>query len=101
MNPRRRPVGLGNIGKEVARIGLVFGMTVIGWRQNLTAEIASAAGATLVDKYALFRLADIVTIHLILSQRTTGLIGAAELALMKPTAQLIIRRAARLSIRRR
>src|ERR1700730_1304512 len=82
-------LGLGNIGKEVARIGLAFGMTVIAWSQNLTAEIASAAGATLVDKHALFRQADIVTIHLVLSRRTTGLVGAAELALMKPTAWLI------------
>jgi phosphoglycerate dehydrogenase-like enzyme len=82
-------MGLGNIGKEVTRIALAFGMTVIAWSQNLTSEIASAAGATLVDKDALFRQADIVTIHLILSRRTSGLIGAAELALMKPTAWLI------------
>ena len=82
-------LGLGNIGKEVARIGLAFGMTVIAWSQNLTAQIASAAGATLVAKDVLFRQADIVTIHLVLSRRTTGLVGAAELALMKPTARLI------------
>jgi phosphoglycerate dehydrogenase-like enzyme len=82
-------VGLGNIGKEVARIGLAFGMAVIAWSQNLTAEVASAAGAALVEKQALFRQADIVSIHLILSRRTAGLIGAAELALMKPTARLI------------
>jgi phosphoglycerate dehydrogenase-like enzyme len=82
-------IGLGNIGKEVARIALAFGMTVIAWSQNLTGEIASAAGATLVDKDALFRQADIVTIHLILSRRTSGLVGAAELALMKPTAWLV------------
>ena len=82
-------LGLGNIGKEVARIGLAFGMTVIAWSQNLTADVASAAGATLVDKETLFRQADIVTVHLIQSRRTIGLIGAAELALMKPTARLI------------
>ncbi|HUC65324.1 MAG TPA: D-2-hydroxyacid dehydrogenase family protein [Stellaceae bacterium] len=82
-------LGLGNIGKEVARIGLAFGMTVIAWSQNLTAEAAGAAGAALVDKPALFRQADIVTIHLILSRRTVGLVGAAELALMQPTARLI------------
>jgi len=82
-------IGLGNIGKEVARIALAFGMTVIAWSQNLTSEIASAAGATLVDKDALFRQADIVTVHLILSRRTVGLVGAAELARMKPTAWLI------------
>jgi phosphoglycerate dehydrogenase-like enzyme len=82
-------LGLGNIGKEVARIGLAFGMTVIAWSQNLTTEAASAAGASLVDKQALFRQADIVTVHLILSRRTAGLVGAAELALMQPTARLI------------
>jgi phosphoglycerate dehydrogenase-like enzyme len=82
-------LGLGNIGAEVARIGLAFGMTVIAWSQHLAAETASAAGATLVDKDALFRQADIVTIHLVLSRRTAGLVGAAELALMKPTAWLI------------
>jgi phosphoglycerate dehydrogenase-like enzyme len=82
-------VGLGNIGKEVARIGLAFGMKVIAWSQNLTAEAASAAGAAFVEKQALFRQADIVSIHLILSRRTVGLVGAAELALMKPTARLI------------
>jgi phosphoglycerate dehydrogenase-like enzyme len=82
-------LGLGNIGKDVARIGLAFGMTVIAWSQNLTTEIASAAGTTLVDNQALFRQADFVTIHLVLSRRTTGLVGAAELALMKPTARLI------------
>src|SRR6266404_1849793 len=82
-------VGLGNIGREVARIGLAFGMTVIAWSQNLTEAKASAAGASLVDKQTLFREADIVTVHLVLSQRTRGLIGASELALMKPTARLV------------
>ena len=64
-------------------------MTVIAWSQNLTAEIASAAGAKLVDKEALLRQADILTIHLVLSRRTKGLIGTTELALMKKTAILI------------
>jgi phosphoglycerate dehydrogenase-like enzyme len=82
-------VGLGNIGREVARIGLAFGMNVIAWSQNLTEEKASAAGATLVDKQTLFREADVVTVHLVLSSRTRGVIGAPELALMKPTARLI------------
>jgi phosphoglycerate dehydrogenase-like enzyme len=82
-------VGLGNIGREVARIGLAFGMKVIAWSQNLTEEKASAAGATLVGKQTLFREADIITVHLVLSGRTRGLIGAPELALMKPTARLI------------
>jgi phosphoglycerate dehydrogenase-like enzyme len=82
-------LGLGNIGKEVAQIGLAFGMTVIAWSQNLIPDIASAAGATLVNKETLFRQADILTVHLIQSRRTIGLIGAAEIALMKPTARLI------------
>jgi phosphoglycerate dehydrogenase-like enzyme len=82
-------VGLGNIGREVARIGLAFGMKVIAWSQNLTEEKASAAGAILVDKQMLFREADIVTVHLVLSSRTKGLIGASEFALMKPTARLV------------
>jgi phosphoglycerate dehydrogenase-like enzyme len=82
-------VGLGNVGREVARIGLAFGMKVIAWSQNLTEEKASAAGASLVDKQTLFREADIVTVHLVLSHRTRGLIGAPELALMKPTARLV------------
>jgi phosphoglycerate dehydrogenase-like enzyme len=82
-------VGLGNIGREVARIGLAFGMKVIAWSQNLTEETASAAGATLVDKPTLFREADVVTVHLVLSGRTRGLIGRSEFALMKPTARLV------------
>ena len=82
-------VGLGNIGREVARIGVAFGMKVIAWSQNLTEEKASAAGATLVDKQTLFREADIVTIHLVLSSRTKGLIGPLEFALMKPTARIV------------
>jgi len=82
-------VGLGNIGGQVARIGLAFGMKIIAWSQHMTPEIAEAAGATLVSKDELFRQADIVTIHLILSGRTKGLVGAAELGLMKPTSRLI------------
>src|ERR1700674_259179 len=82
-------VGPGNIGGQVARIGLAFGMKIIAWSQNMTPEIAEAAGARLVSKDELFRQADIVTIHLILSGRTKGLVGAAELGLMKPTSRLI------------
>jgi phosphoglycerate dehydrogenase-like enzyme len=82
-------LGLGNIGGQVAQIGLTFGMNVIAWSQNMTPEIAKAAGAKLVSKDELFREADILTIHLVLSARTRGLVGAAELALMKPTARLI------------
>jgi len=82
-------LGLGNIGGQVARIGLALGMNVIAWSQNMTPEIAGAAGAKLVSRDELFREADILTIHLVLSARTRGLVGAAELALMKPTARLI------------
>jgi phosphoglycerate dehydrogenase-like enzyme len=82
-------VGLGNIGREVARIGVAFGMKVIAWSQNLTKEKANAAGATLVDKQTLFREADVVTVHLVLSGRTRGLIGVPEFALMKPTARFV------------
>ena len=82
-------VGLGNIGREVARIGLAFGMKVIAWSQNLTEAKASSAGATLVGKQTLFHEADVVTVHLVLSSRTRGLIGAPEFALMKPNARFV------------
>jgi phosphoglycerate dehydrogenase-like enzyme len=82
-------LGLGNIGGAVARIGNAFGMKVIAWSQNLTAERAAEVGATRVSKEDLFREADIVSIHLVLSGRTRGLVGAAELALMKPSARLV------------
>jgi phosphoglycerate dehydrogenase-like enzyme len=82
-------LGLGNIGGKVARIGLAFGMRIIAWSQNMTPQIAEAAGATLVTKEDLFHQADVVTVHLILSKRTRGLVGAAEIALMKSTSWLI------------
>ena len=82
-------LGLGNVGGAVARIGNAFGMKVIAWSQNLTAERAAEAGATLVSKDELFHEADVVSVHLVLSDRTRGLVGAGELALMKPTARLI------------
>ena len=82
-------LGLGNVGSEVARIGSAFGMKLIAWSQNMTAETAKATGAILVSKDQLFERADIMTIHLVLSSRTRGLVGAAELEKMKPTAWLI------------
>jgi phosphoglycerate dehydrogenase-like enzyme len=82
-------LGLGNVGSAVAQVGRTFGMKVIAWSQNLTAERAAKAGAELVSKEDLFRQADIVSIHLVLSDRTRGLVGAPELALMKPTARLV------------
>jgi phosphoglycerate dehydrogenase-like enzyme len=82
-------IGLGHIGSQVAKIGLAFGMRVLAWSQNLTAEKAAAAGALLLSKEELLRQADIVSVHLVLSERTRGLIGAGELALMKPGARLV------------
>jgi len=82
-------LGLGNVGGAVAQIGNAFGMKVIAWSQNLTAERAAEVGATLVSRDELFQEADILSIHLVLSGRTRGLVGAAELALMKPTARLV------------
>jgi phosphoglycerate dehydrogenase-like enzyme len=82
-------IGLGSVGSQVAKIGLAFGMNVLAWSQNLTPAAAAAAGARWVPKEELLRESDVVSIHLVLSQRTRGLIGAAELALMKPSARLI------------
>ena len=82
-------LGLGNIGRRVAAVGLAFGMDVIGWSQNLTAEAAGAAGATRVEKAELFGRSDVLTIHLVLSERTRGLVAASELAAMKPSARLV------------
>jgi phosphoglycerate dehydrogenase-like enzyme len=82
-------VGLGHIGGAVARIGAAFRMKVIAWSQNLTPERAAEVGATAVSKDELFRRSDIVSLHLVLGARTRGVVGAAELALMKPTAWLV------------
>jgi phosphoglycerate dehydrogenase-like enzyme len=82
-------LGLGNVGGAVAQIGKAFGMNVIAWSQNLTAERAAAANVELVSKEELFRRADVVSIHVVLSDRTRGLVGAHELAIMKPTARLV------------
>ena len=82
-------VGLGNIGGQVARIGLAFGMTVLAWSPHLTADTAYAAGAEPVTKDDLFRRSDVVTIHLGWSERTRAVIGAGEFALMKPTSLLV------------
>jgi phosphoglycerate dehydrogenase-like enzyme len=82
-------LGLGRLGAQVAAVGRAFGMSVIAWSQNLTAERAGAAGAKLVSKEALFAEADVISIHLVLSDRTRGLVGAAELGRMKPRAYLV------------
>jgi phosphoglycerate dehydrogenase-like enzyme len=82
-------IGLGHIGSQVGKVGLAFGMRVIAWSQNLTAEKAGAVGAALVSKEELLRQSDIVSVHLVLSDRSRGLIGTGELALMKQTARLV------------
>jgi phosphoglycerate dehydrogenase-like enzyme len=82
-------LGLGNIGSAMATIGTAFGMNVVTWSQNLTDERAASFGATRVERDELFRQSDVVSIHLVLSDRTRHLVGAGELALMKPTAFLV------------
>jgi len=82
-------VGLGNQGGEVAHLAKAFGMTLIAWSQNMTDEQAAKHGAVRVEKDELFRRADIVTLHLKLSERSTGVVRARELALMKPTAYIV------------
>lgn len=82
-------VGLGKLGQRSAAVAKAFGMKTIAWSQNLTPEKAQAGGADYVGKEELFRTADFVTVHLVLSDRSRGLIGANELGLMKKTAYLI------------
>ena len=82
-------LGLGKLGARVASVGVAFDMSVIAWSENLTAEQAARCGATLVTKDELFARSDILTVHVQLSARTRGLVGARELSAMKPTAYLI------------
>ena len=82
-------IGLGRLGSQVATVGNAFGMNVVAWSQNLTAERAAKYGATLVTKTELLSESDVATIHLVLSGRTRGLLGATELSLMKPSAYLV------------
>jgi phosphoglycerate dehydrogenase-like enzyme len=82
-------LGLGTLGSRVARFGRAFEMTVLAWSQNLTAERAAEVGATLVARDELLARADVVSIHLVLSDRTRGLVGARELGLMKRSAYLV------------
>jgi phosphoglycerate dehydrogenase-like enzyme len=82
-------LGLGRIGQRMARVANAFGMEVVAWSQNLTAEAAEEAGARLVGREELFATADVLSIHLILSDRSRGLVGEAELRSMKPTGVLI------------
>jgi phosphoglycerate dehydrogenase-like enzyme len=82
-------LGLGRLGSAVGRVGLAFGMKAIAWSQNLTAEKAAAQGVERVEKDELFRRSDVLSVHLVLSDRTRGLVGARELGLMKPSAILV------------
>jgi phosphoglycerate dehydrogenase-like enzyme len=82
-------IGLGRLGDQVARIGQAFGMDVVAWSQNLTDERAREVGVRRVEKDELLETADVVTLHVQLSPRTTGLIGREELARMKPNAILV------------
>lgn len=82
-------VGLGKLGTKVAHVGQAFGMNVIAWSQNLSAEAAAEKGVRAVAKGELFETADVVSVHLKLSERTTGVIGAAELSAMKGSAFIV------------
>ncbi|MGH3434205.1 MAG: NAD(P)-dependent oxidoreductase, partial [Thermocrispum sp.] len=82
-------IGLGRLGSAVAAVGVAFGMRIVAWSRHLTPERAAEQGATAVSLEELLRTADVVTIHLVLSDRSRGLLGADELALMKPGAILV------------
>jgi phosphoglycerate dehydrogenase-like enzyme len=82
-------LGLGNIGARVAAIGKALGMQCVAWSQNLTDDKAQAAGVARVSKETLFAQSDVVTIHLVLGERTRGLVRGEDLALMKPGAILV------------
>ncbi|SDT15607.1 D-2-hydroxyacid dehydrogenase family protein [Pseudomonas granadensis] len=82
-------LGLGSIGQRVAQFGQVFGMRVIAWSENLTAERSAQAGVTYVSKQQLFQQADVLSVHLVLSERSRGLVDAQALGWMKPTALLV------------
>lgn len=82
-------VGLGKLGAKVAKLGQAFGMNVIAWSPNLTPEKCKEAGVTYASKEELFRTADVITIHVVLSDRSRGLVGREDLARMKPTAYIV------------
>ena len=82
-------VGLGNLGRRMVPVARAFGMDVLAWSTNLTDEAATAAGATRVDKDELFRRSDVVSLHLVLSDRTRGIVGRNDLALLGPSGYLI------------
>ena len=82
-------VGLGKLGTKVAKLAQAFGMNVIAWSPNLTPERCKEAGVGYASKEELFSTADIITVHVVLSQRSRGLVRAEDLARMKPTAYLV------------
>jgi phosphoglycerate dehydrogenase-like enzyme len=82
-------LGLGRLGSAVARVGLAFDMQVIAWSQNLTAERAAEKGVARVDKDELFRRSDVLSVHVVLSPRSRGLVGRREIGLMKKSAILV------------
>jgi phosphoglycerate dehydrogenase-like enzyme len=82
-------VGLGKLGAKVSTIAKTFGMNVIAWSPNLTAERCKEVGVGYATKEELFSTADIITIHMVLSDRSRGLVGAAELGRMKPTSFIV------------
>jgi phosphoglycerate dehydrogenase-like enzyme len=82
-------LGLGRQGRHVVPVAKALGMNVIAWSQNLTADAAAQSGVTRVGKHELFATSDVLSVHLVLGERTRGIVGARELALMKPTAILV------------
>jgi len=82
-------IGLGKLGARVAKFGLAMEMNVIAWSQNLTQERCDEVGVKLVDRDTLFETSDVISIHQILSERTTGLVGAKEFKQMKPTSYIV------------
>jgi phosphoglycerate dehydrogenase-like enzyme len=82
-------VGAGQLGKKVAKVGQAFGMEVVAWSPNLTEERAAEAGVKLVSKQELFSTSDAISVHMVLSERSRGVVDAASLKSMKPTAFIV------------
>jgi D-3-phosphoglycerate dehydrogenase len=82
-------VGLGKLGSKVSKLAQAFGMNVIAWSPNLTVERCKEVGVAYASKEQLFSMADVITVHVVLGQRSRGLVGREDLARMKPTAYLV------------
>jgi phosphoglycerate dehydrogenase-like enzyme len=82
-------LGLGRLGQYVAKYGQAFGMNVIAWSPNLTDERAAAVSVRRVSKEALFAESDVISVHMVLSPTTRGIVGVADIAVMKPTAYIV------------